>query len=61
MCISLACAGVTIIGSGQAVAGSGGLVERTCCRDCTMWPLMVASASGQYLLAVACMSPGHVA
>ena len=46
--------------SGICLRGIFGLVERTPCLDWTMRPFMVSSSDGQYVVALAKVSPGQV-
>ena len=45
--------------SGELVVGGLGLVDLTPCRFWTRCPMIVAVVEGQYLVALASVSPGH--
>ena len=45
--------------SGELFVGGLGLVDMNPCRFWTRCPMIVAAADGQYLVALASVSPGH--
>ena len=62
MCVVLMCISLSHslgIGSVGLICFLVGLVDRTCCRVWTIWPLMVSLHAGQYLVALWYVSPGH--
>ena len=48
-----------ICSSGELVVGGLGLVDLTPCRFWTRFTMIVVVAEGQYLVALAGVSPGH--